>query len=66
MPRILGPWAGYVPCHGGDHAKAIIGQLTEFDLFAGMKHIRLPMNECLGNLVMAMGMTNYRMMEHFR
>lgn len=47
-------------------SKAIIGQLTEFDLFAGMKHIRLPMNEWLGNQAMALGMTYYRMMEHFR
>ncbi|EDQ00033.1 hypothetical oxidoreductase [Shewanella benthica KT99] len=47
-------------------SKAIIGQLTEFDLFAGMKHIRIPMNEWLGNQAMALGMTYYRMMEHFR
>ena len=47
-------------------SKAIIGQLTEFDLFAEMKHIRIPMNEWLGNQAMALGMTYYRMMEHFR
>ena len=47
-------------------SKAIIGQLTEFDLFAGMKHIRIPMNEWLGNQAMALGMPYYRMMEHFR
>ncbi|AQS35724.1 glycine/D-amino acid oxidase, deaminating [Shewanella psychrophila] len=47
-------------------SEAIIGQLTEFDLFAGMKHVRIPMNEWLGNQAMALGMTYYRMMEHFR
>ncbi|QFU23150.1 FAD-binding oxidoreductase [Shewanella eurypsychrophilus] len=47
-------------------ANAIIGQLTEFDLFANMKHIRIPMNDWLGNHAMAIGMTYYRMMEHFR
>ncbi|WP_394393281.1 NAD(P)/FAD-dependent oxidoreductase [Shewanella woodyi] len=47
-------------------ANAIIGELTEFDLFAGMKHIRLPVGEWLGNQGMALGMLYYRMMENFR
>lgn len=47
-------------------ANAIIGSLTEFELFAGMKHIRLPVGEWLGNQGMAMGMMYYRMMENFR
>ncbi|MEC4725418.1 FAD-binding oxidoreductase [Shewanella sp. D64] len=47
-------------------ANAIIGSLTEFELFADMKHIRLPVGEWLGNQGMAMGMMYYRMMENFR
>ncbi|WP_076415304.1 FAD-binding oxidoreductase [Shewanella sp. UCD-KL12] len=47
-------------------ANAIIGQLTEFDLFANMKHIRIPMNDWFGNQAMALGMTYYRMLEHFK
>ncbi|MCE9678305.1 FAD-binding oxidoreductase [Shewanella sp. AS1] len=45
---------------------AIRGQLHEFDLFANMKQIRLPVGEWLGNQGMALGMLYYRMMEHFR
>lgn len=47
-------------------AKAIIGQLTEFNVFADMKHIRIPMNEWLGNQAMALGMLYYRLMENLR
>lgn len=47
-------------------ANAIIGQLTEFDLFADMRQIRLPVGEWLGNQGMALGMMYYRMMENFR
>ncbi len=47
-------------------ANAIVGSLTEFELFAGMKHIRLPVGEWLGNQGMAMGMMYYRIMENFR
>ncbi|GIU02078.1 NAD(P)/FAD-dependent oxidoreductase [Shewanella algidipiscicola] len=47
-------------------AAAVIGQHKEFDLFANMKQIRLPVGEWLGNQGMAIGMLYYRMMENFR
>ena len=47
-------------------AHAVIGQHKEFDLFANMKQIRLPVGEWLGNQGMAIGMLYYRMMENFR
>lgn len=47
-------------------AQAVIGQHREFDLFANMKQIRLPVGEWLGNQGMALGMLYYRMMENFR
>ncbi|MCG9697034.1 FAD-binding oxidoreductase [Shewanella sp. Isolate11] len=47
-------------------AQAVRGQLEEFDLFANMKQIRLPVGEWLGKQGMALGMLYYRMMEHFR
>ncbi len=47
-------------------SQAVQGQLEEFDLFAQMKQIRLPVGDWLGNQGMALGMFYYRMMEHFR
>ncbi|GIU42675.1 FAD-dependent oxidoreductase [Shewanella colwelliana] len=47
-------------------AAAVVGQHKEFDLFANMKQIRLPVGEWLGNQGMAIGMLYYRMMENFR
>ncbi|NRD73769.1 FAD-binding oxidoreductase [Shewanella sp. VB17] len=47
-------------------AEAIAGQLTEFNVFADMKHIRIPTNEWLGNQAMALGMLYYRLMEKLR
>lgn len=46
-------------------ANAIAGDLTEFDIFADMKQIRLPVNEWLGNQALAIGMMYYKMREHF-
>ncbi|MCG9711624.1 FAD-binding oxidoreductase [Shewanella insulae] len=47
-------------------SQAVQGQLEEFDLFAQMKQIRLPVGDWLGNQGMALGMLYYRMMEYFR
>lgn len=45
---------------------AIHGNLTEFDLFAGMSHYRIPLNEWFGNQALALGMLYYKFMENFR
>ncbi len=47
-------------------ANAITGKLTEFDAFAGMSHIRIPLNEWFGNQALAVGMWYYKVMENFR
>lgn len=47
-------------------ANAIAGNLEEFDLFAGVNHLRIPVNEWFGNQALAVGMLYYRMLEHFR
>lgn len=47
-------------------ANAIAGDLTEFDIFAEMKQVRLPVNEWLGNQALAIGMMYYKMLERFR
>ncbi|MGL4939457.1 NAD(P)/FAD-dependent oxidoreductase [Shewanella sp.] len=47
-------------------AKAIDGQLREFDLFAAMRHIRIPLNEWFGNQALALGMLYYTLRENWR
>ncbi|MCH1930068.1 FAD-binding oxidoreductase [Shewanella sp. A25] len=47
-------------------AKAIDGQLHEFDLFAAMRHIRIPLNEWFGNQALALGMLYYTLRENWR
>jgi gamma-glutamylputrescine oxidase len=42
-------------------ADAIGGQLGTFDLFAKMRHFRLPGNQWLGNQVIALGMLYFRL-----
>jgi glycine/D-amino acid oxidase-like deaminating enzyme len=42
-------------------ADAIGGTLETFDLFAKMRHLRLPGNQWFGNQVIALGMLYYRM-----
>jgi glycine/D-amino acid oxidase-like deaminating enzyme len=61
-------------CHGysghgvnGTHvmgevmADAIAGTMEKFDLFADMKHIRLPGSQWVGNQIIALGMMYYRL-----
>lgn len=47
-------------------AKAIGGQMNEFELFSNMKHVRIPLNEWFGNQALAMGMLYYKFLENFR
>ncbi|WP_439135381.1 NAD(P)/FAD-dependent oxidoreductase [Pseudomaricurvus sp.] len=47
-------------------ANAISGSLTEFDAFANMNHIRIPLNEWFGNQALAAGMWYYKMLEKLR
>ncbi|QXN26812.1 FAD-binding oxidoreductase [Shewanella putrefaciens] len=45
---------------------AIDGQMREFDLFAAMRHIRIPLNEWFGNQALALGMLYYTLRENWR
>lgn len=47
-------------------ANAMDGQLHEFDLFAAMRHIRIPLNEWFGNQALALGMLYYTLRENWR
>lgn len=47
-------------------ARAIAGQLEEFELFSKIKHVRIPLNEWFGNQALAMGMMYYKLLENFR
>lgn len=42
-------------------ADAIAGTMERFDLFATMKHIRLPGSRWLGNQIIALGMMHYKL-----
>ena len=42
-------------------ADAITGTLEKFDLFAGMKHFRIPGTQWMGNQIIALGMLYYRL-----
>lgn len=46
--------------------QAIDGQMREFDLFAAMRHIRIPLNEWFGNQSLALGMLYYTLRENWR
>ncbi|MFB2642757.1 NAD(P)/FAD-dependent oxidoreductase [Shewanella bicestrii] len=46
--------------------QAIDGQMREFDLFAAMRHIRIPLNEWFGNQALALGMLYYTLRENWR
>ena len=54
---------GVSPTHvmGEVVADAIGGTLEKFDLFAGMKHIRIPGSRWFGNQIIALGMLYYRL-----
>ena len=42
-------------------ADALTGTMERFDLFAGMKHFRIPGSQWLGNQMIALGMLYYRL-----
>lgn len=42
-------------------ADAIAGTMERFDLFAGMKHVRLPGSQWMGNQIIALGMMYYKL-----
>jgi glycine/D-amino acid oxidase-like deaminating enzyme len=42
-------------------AEALAGTMEKFDLFASMKHIRLPGSRWVGNQIIALGMLYYRL-----
>ncbi len=42
-------------------ADAVGGTLERFDLFAGMKHLRLPGSQWMGNQIIALGMMYYKL-----
>jgi hypothetical protein len=44
-------------------ADAIDGTLRRFDLFAGMKHYRLPGSRWVGNQIIALGMMYYKLQD---
>ncbi|MGI9223228.1 MAG: NAD(P)/FAD-dependent oxidoreductase [Woeseiaceae bacterium] len=61
-------------CHGysghgvnGTHvmgevmADAVTGTMEKFDLFAGLKHVRIPGSQWVGNQLIALGMLYYKM-----
>ena len=47
-------------------AKAMTGDAEEFDLFAQVRHLRLPVGARAGHLALAAGMGWFRLMERFR
>lgn len=47
-------------------ANAVCGQLEEFDLFADMRHWRLPLGDQLGNALLSVGMWYYQLREKLR
>ena len=47
-------------------AKAITGDLEQFDTFAACKHIKVPLGDQLGNPMLAVGMWYYQMLEKLR
>lgn len=44
-------------------ANALTGTLEEFDAFAQVKHVRIPLNDRLGNALLAAGMWYYQLLE---
>ncbi|WP_428649565.1 NAD(P)/FAD-dependent oxidoreductase [Roseibium sp.] len=47
-------------------ANAITGTLEEFDAFAGISHIRLPLGEWAGQQMLAVGMWYFQLLERLR
>ena len=56
---------GVCPTHvmGEVMADAVAGTMERFDLFADMKHFRIPGTQWFGNQIIALGMLYYRMMD---
>ena len=44
-------------------ADAITGSMEKFDLFAGMRHFRIPGSQWMGNQIIALGMLYYRLQD---
>lgn len=47
-------------------ANAVSGSLEKFDVFSKIKHIRIPLNDRLGNVLLASGMWYYSLLEKLR
>jgi glycine/D-amino acid oxidase-like deaminating enzyme len=47
-------------------AKAVMGDMCEYDHFAAMKHWRIPLNEWFGNQALALGMQWYKITDKWR
>lgn len=47
-------------------AKAVLGDMCEYDHFAAMKHWRIPLNEWFGNQALALGMQWYKITDKWR
>ncbi|SHM06366.1 NAD(P)/FAD-dependent oxidoreductase [Vreelandella subglaciescola] len=47
-------------------ANAVSGSLEKFDTFSKIKHIRIPLNDRLGNVLLASGMWYYSLLEKLR
>ena len=56
---------GVSPTHamGEIMADAITGTMEKYDLFANVKHFRIPGSQWMGNQIIAMGMLYYKMMD---
>ncbi len=56
---------GVAPTHlmGEVMADAVGGTLERYDLFAGMKHFRIPGTQWVGNQIIALGMLYYKLMD---
>ena len=60
--------AGIATSHivGEIMANAVAGSLKEFDAFAQVKHIRIPLSDRFGHMLLAAGMAYYQMLEKLR
>ncbi len=47
-------------------AEAIAGQLNQFEVFANVRHLRLPFGRSMGSQLIALGMIYYKLLEKFR
>ncbi|GAA6154219.1 NAD(P)/FAD-dependent oxidoreductase [Pseudoteredinibacter isoporae] len=47
-------------------SNAIAGHMEEFDTFAAFKHLRVPINDWLGNQALVLGMWYYQLLEKLR